>query len=153
MDGVCSPDCGQTWDSRGFGEALDDLWPALTPQRLLEDLFADPARLASAAPTLPAAERAALLREPGGLTAADVPLLDEAAELLGQDERVARALSAREQAQRVAYAQGVLDIAAGSRDPSDEVLSVADLLDKRMVSPLRACTDRPPVCAELAARR
>jgi len=125
MDGVCSPDCGQTWDSRGFGEALDDLGPALTPQRLLEDLFA----------------------------AADVPLLDEAAELLGQDERVARALSAREQAQRVAYAQGVLDIAAGSRDPSDEVLSVADLLDKRMVSPLRACTDRPPVCAELAARR
>ena len=101
MDGVCSPDCGQTWDSRGFGEALDDLWPALTPQRLLEDLFA----------------------------AADVPLLDEAAELLGQDERVARALSAREQAQRVAYDQGVLDIAAGSRDPSDEVLSVADLLD------------------------
>ena len=38
MDGVCSPDCGQTWDSRGFGEALDDLGPALTPQRLLDQV-------------------------------------------------------------------------------------------------------------------
>ena len=49
-----------------------------------EELFADPARLAAAAPALTAAERAALLREPGGWSAADVPLLDEAAELLGR---------------------------------------------------------------------
>jgi len=114
---------------RGVRARLDDLWPSLTPQRLLEELFADPARIARAAPGLAAAERAALRREPGGWTAADVPLLDEAAELLGQDQRAARARSAREQAQRVAYAQGVLDIAAGSRDPGEEVLSVGDLLD------------------------
>jgi DNA helicase IV len=60
---------------------------------------------------------------------ADVPLLDEAAELLGEDQRAAQVRSAREQAQRVAYAQGVLDIAVGSRDSSEEVLSVGDLLD------------------------
>lgn len=72
---------------------LDDLWPLLTPRRLLSELFADPARLLGAAPDLPAAERTALVREPGGRTAADVPLLDEAAELLGQDERVAQARS------------------------------------------------------------
>jgi hypothetical protein len=36
--------------------------------------------------------------------------------------------SVRQQAQRVACAQGVLDITAGSRDLSGEVLSVADLL-------------------------
>jgi DNA helicase IV len=113
----------------GVRARLDDPWPALTPQRLLEELFADLARLAVAAPALPAPERAALRREPGGWTAADVPLLDEAAELLGQDERAARARSAREQGQRVAYAQGVLDIASGSRDSSEEVLSVGDLLD------------------------
>jgi DNA helicase IV len=114
---------------RGVRARLDDLWPSLTPQRLLEELFADPARLARAAPSLPAAERAALRREPGGLTAADVPLLDEAAELLGQDQRAARERSAREQAQRVAYAQGVLDIALGSRDSGEEVLGVGDLLN------------------------
>jgi DNA helicase IV len=113
----------------GVRARLDDLWPALTPQRLLEELFASPERLAAAAPNLTAAERAALLREPGGWSAADVPLLDEAAELLGRDERAARARSAREQAQRAAYAQGVLDIAAGSGDCGDEVLSAADLLD------------------------
>jgi DNA helicase IV len=119
----------ELWADPGVRARLDDLWPALTPQRLLAELFADPARLAVAAPALTAAERAALLREPGGWSAADVPLLDEAAELLGRDERTARTRSAREQAQRVAYAQGVLDIAAGSGDPGDEVLSAADLLN------------------------
>jgi DNA helicase IV len=116
----------------GVRARLDDLWPALTPQRLLEELFSDPARLAFAAPSLSAAERAALVRDPGGWSAADVPLLDKAAELLGQDERAARVRSAREEAQRVAYAQGVLDIAAGSGDPGDlgdEVLRAGDLLD------------------------
>jgi hypothetical protein len=73
----------------------------ITARFSVSHLIADPARLASAAPTLPAAERAALRREPGGWTAADVPLLDEAAELLGQDERAARV---REQARRVACA-------------------------------------------------
>src|SRR6185437_3166454 len=114
---------------RGVRARLDDLWPLLTPQRLLEELFADPARIARAAPGLTAGERAALRREPGGWSAADVPLLDEAAELLGQDQRAGQARSAREQAQRVAYAQGVLDIAFGSRDSGEEVLSVGDLLD------------------------
>jgi DNA helicase IV len=119
----------ELWADPGVRAWLEDLWPALTPQRLLEELFADPALLAAAAPGLLTAERAALLREPGGWTAADVPLLDEAAELLGRDERAARARSAHEQAQRVRYAQGVLDIAAGSGDSGGEVLRAADLLD------------------------
>ncbi len=110
---------------------LNNLWPALTPQRLLEELFADPVRLAVVAPDLTQAERAALLRDPGGWSAADVPLLDEAAQLLGQDDRADRKRSARERAQRVAYAQGVLDIAAGSGGFGDEVLTATDLLDAR----------------------
>jgi DNA helicase IV len=125
------PDLAQVrrdlWSDPAVRTWLDDLWPALTPQRLLEELFADPALLAVAAPSLPAAELSALLREPGGWSAADVPLLDEAADLLGDLAHSAR--SAHEQEQRVAYAQGVLDIAAGSGDSSDEVLSAADLLD------------------------
>src|SRR3984885_11757091 len=65
--------------------AITRLWPVLTPQRLLDDLFASPRRLAAAAPRLPAAERELLRRDPkGGWTPADVPLLDEAAELLGE---------------------------------------------------------------------
>ena len=113
-------------------------------------MIADPARLASAAPTLPAAERAALRREPVGWTAADVPLLDEAAELLGQDERAARV---REQARRVACVQGVLDITAGSRDLSGEVLSVADLLDAGELAARREVPDHQTMAGRAAADR
>ncbi|WP_199536625.1 HelD family protein [Spongiactinospora gelatinilytica] len=116
----------------GVRAALDALWPVLTPQRLLDELFADPDRLAGLAPGLSAAERAALVRRPGGWTAADVPLLDEAAELLGADDRAAGVRAARERARRVAYAQEVLDIDAGARtggDETAEVLTAADLLD------------------------
>jgi DNA helicase IV len=102
---------------------------------------------------LPAAERAALRREPGRWTAADVPLLDEAAELLGQDERAARVRSAREQAQRVACAQGVLDITAGSRDLSGEVLSVADVLDAGELAARREATDHQTMAERAAADR
>ena len=73
-----------------------------------------------------------------------MPLLDEAAELLGRDERAVRARSARERAQRVAYAQGVLDIAAGSGDSSDEVLSAADLLDAAELAARHEAPDHRP---------
>jgi DNA helicase IV len=64
--------------------AIDALWPGLRPQQFLADLFAEPARLAAAAPGLSPAERAVLFRETAGAwTPSDVPLLDEVAELLG----------------------------------------------------------------------
>lgn len=108
---------------------LEWLWPALTPQRLLEELFADPRGLAEAAPRLTADERELLLREPGGgWSPADVPLLDEAAELLGEDRRAEQARRAREHARRIEYAQGVLDIARGSRAAEEENLDEAELL-------------------------
>ncbi len=132
---------------------LDDLWPALTPQRLLEELFADPARLAAAAPALTAAERAALLREPGGWSTADVPLLDEAAELLGRDDRAGRVRAARERARSVAYAQGVLDIAAGSSGSDDEVLTAADLLDAADLAARHEAAGRRSVAERAAADR
>ncbi|HUN34578.1 MAG TPA: helicase [Trebonia sp.] len=119
----------ELWADPDVRAQLDELWPALTPQRLLAELFASPARLAVAAPGLSEAERAALRRQPGAWSTADVPLLDEAAELLGQDERATQLRSARQRAQRIAYAQGVLDIAAGSSGSDREVLRVSDLLD------------------------
>jgi DNA helicase IV len=119
-------------------EALDWLWPVLTPEELLADLWASEERIASAAPSFTAAQRAALLREPDAdWTPADVPLLDELAELLGEDERAAGARAERERLEQLDYAEGVLEIAAGSRsiDSEDEkdidleALSVADLID------------------------
>jgi DNA helicase IV len=109
---------------------LDWLWPILTPQRLLSDLFASADLIAAAAPRLTRAERASLLRRRGSdWTPADVPLLDEAAELLGEDDRAVRAAARQRRRAEVEYASGVLDII--SRDPDDdpEILMGADLLD------------------------
>src|SRR6202035_6082033 len=91
-------------------------------------------RLATAAPGLSQAERDALLREPGAgqasdWTPADVPLLDEAAELLGEDDRGAKAAAERRRRAQVAYAAGVLDIMSRDLDDDPEVLMGADLLD------------------------
>jgi DNA helicase IV len=118
---------------------LDELWPILTPQRLLLDLFTDPDRLDSAAPQLTADERALLLRPAGarGWTVADVPLLDEAAELLGEPPQVpaAQTLADRRRQEQQEYAEGALDILTGSRsidleDEDDpELLLATDLLD------------------------
>lgn len=115
--------------------AIDQLWPLLTPQRLVADFLAAPEEF------LPA-EDAAAVRRPvtRRWTVADVPLLDEAAELLGEDDRLARERAQRERERQIAYAQGVLDVSYASRtyefedkeedDPeSSEVLSAHDIID------------------------
>src|ERR671932_29182 len=58
---------------------IDDLWPVLTPERLLTELFADPARVAAATPGWDDATRALLHRRPRGSvwTPDDVPLIEE----------------------------------------------------------------------------
>ncbi|HYY12305.1 MAG TPA: UvrD-helicase domain-containing protein, partial [Kineosporiaceae bacterium] len=73
------------------------LWMPLTAQRLVEDLFARPERLAAAAGgILSAAEQRLLRREKGApWTVSDVPLLDEAAELIGADVTALAAAQAR----------------------------------------------------------
>src|SRR5260221_1796560 len=109
---------------------IERLWPILPPQRLLADLFASADRLAAAARRLTAAERVSLLRDPASdWTPADVPLLDEAAELLGEDDRAAKAAAERRRRAQVAYASGVLDIISRDLDDDPEILMGADLLD------------------------
>ncbi|MBO3096172.1 HelD family protein [Cellulomonas dongxiuzhuiae] len=92
--------------------ALNLAWMPLTPQRLLTDLWTKPYRLDAAAPELSAHERALLARPADApWTPADVPLLDEAAELLGEDDQAARAQAradAERQAADVEYARQVL---------------------------------------------
>ncbi|MFD8230036.1 HelD family protein [Streptomyces massasporeus] len=115
--------------------AVDQLWPVLTPQRLVADFLAAPEEFLSA-------EDAEAVRRPvtRRWTVADVPLLDEAAELLGDDDRLARERAARERQEQIAYAQGVLEVSYASRtyefedkeedDPEgSEVLSAHDIID------------------------
>ncbi|GAA0441176.1 ATP-binding domain-containing protein [Leifsonia naganoensis] len=63
---------------------LNTAWLPLTPQKLLQDLYARPAWLAELTPRWTDEQRAALARDRSApFTVSDVPLLDEAAELLG----------------------------------------------------------------------
>ncbi len=66
-------------------EAIEEMWPVLTPQRLLRDLFSDPSALRRAtARVLTDEETDALIRpEDHAWTPADVALLDEARVMLG----------------------------------------------------------------------
>lgn len=81
--------------------ALNTAWLPLTPEKLLRDLYARPQWLESLTPDWSAAERALLLRERSAeFTVSDIPLLDEAAELLGEVEIENAALLREEKLQR-----------------------------------------------------
>lgn len=80
---------------------LNLCWMPRSPRNLLEDLFSKPGYLAEVAPGLTQQERRLLQRLPGSeFTVADVPLLDEAAELLGELDESAGREEARRNAQR-----------------------------------------------------
>jgi DNA helicase IV len=102
------------WDETPVQRGLDALWPLLTPARLVAGLLASEGAIASAAPEFSGPERARLLRSRSSeWTVADVPLLDEAAELLGTDDsaqRRARRIVERERREEAKYAREVLEI-------------------------------------------
>ncbi|GAA0592264.1 AAA family ATPase [Kutzneria viridogrisea] len=110
--------------------AIDKLWPVLTPEQLLTDLFGSAKRLGATSRALSKQDRDLLLREPGAeWTPADAPLLDEAAELLGEDDRAAKAAAAAKRRRDLAYAQGVLDILDLQDEADPDVLMAVDMLD------------------------
>ncbi len=132
--------------------ALAELWPELTPEQLLADLYADPIALEIAAPQLSRAERDRLYREPGhGWTGADVLLLDEAAEYLGVDDAEERAIDEAEAARSKAYAEGVLEILSRDIDDDPEVLMAFDLIDPSRLAERQVAGDGLSVAERAAA--
>ncbi|MEB3961666.1 AAA family ATPase [Streptomyces kunmingensis] len=116
--------------------AIEDLWPTLTAERVVADFLAEPVGMAD--------EDAAALRRPvtgpADWTPADVPLLDEAAELIGYDDAAERAAAEAARQERIAYAQGVLDLSRGSEtyefedEDESEVLAAHDIVDADRVA-------------------
>jgi DNA helicase IV len=100
-------------DNREVRIALNLAWLPLAPEQLLRDLFSRPYLLDHAAARLTRVERDLLRRSSDApFTDADVPLLDEAAELLGDlpgGEEASNVPSTDE----IEYARGVLDIFGG----------------------------------------
>lgn len=106
--------------------ALNLCWMPTTPHGLLERLYARPELLARHSPKFTQAERDLLYREPGSAwTIADVPVLDELAELLGPHEeaetrraRLERQASEREQLEFAQTAIEAQDLGDGMVDAS-----------------------------------
>lgn len=113
--------------ARDVRVALNLCWMPVTAEKVLATLWANPTRLAEAAPRLSRRERELLFRPEGEpWTPADIPLLDEAAELVGDDDQVRRAQEAQDRARReqeIAYAEEVLANTGSSALVSAELLA------------------------------
>jgi DNA helicase IV len=101
-------------DHDAFTAALDQLWPILTPETLLAQLYTSAERLraAGADPTLWRADGDAW-------TVSDVPLLDELVDLLGRD-KAADQTAERERKLEAEYAANVLDNMISREDLMDD---------------------------------
>ncbi|MBT1172263.1 AAA family ATPase [Bifidobacterium sp. MA2] len=91
--------------------ALNLAWLPMTGPWLLDDMLSKPAKLRRYAPWLSDEDVAELTRPKGSpLTRSDVPLLDEALELLGDDPKVAskRRREEAQQAEALRFAQDTL---------------------------------------------
>ncbi|MFJ7942296.1 HelD family protein [Streptomyces sp. NPDC096354] len=138
--------------------AITSLWPPLTPQEFLAGYLEEPTHLAE--------DDAELLRraEKATWTPADVPLLDEAAELLGTDDSASRAAAEAERARQIAYAQGVLDVSYASRtyefedkedidEDASEVLAAHDIIDAERFAERQEEADHRSAAERAAADR
>ena len=119
-------------DSVDVRREINLCWMPWTPERLVRRLFSDDRRLSLAAPWLSAEERALLMRPTDSpWEYGDVPILDEAAELLGVDDepaRLAAQRAERESAAELAYARDVVA-------QSGSGMVTADMLVERYAGP------------------
>ncbi|WP_285726321.1 HelD family protein [Psychromicrobium xiongbiense] len=140
--------------ARDVRVALNLAWMPMTPEKLLTELFAKPALLEAAAPQLSEAERELLYRDPeSGWTEADVPLLDEAAELLGEldggkaSEAAAREASRRRDLDNAEHAlenmhQSMADAGVDGMLTAEDLAAFNAAGEERLNPAERAVTDR-----------
>jgi DNA helicase IV len=143
--------------------AIDELWPQLTPERFLADYLEDPTHLPEAEADAIRRVHASRPERPARWewTPADVPLLDEAAELLGEDDSARRAAEEALRQEQIAYAQGVLDLSYGSRtqefedrdDEDSERLAAHDLIDAERLADRQEEADHRTAAERAAADR
>ena len=140
--------------ARDVRVALNLCWMPMTPEKLISDLFSKPGQLEAAAPELSDEELDLLRRRADApWTEADVPLLDEAAELLGElDASAGRENAMREEQRKrdLANAESAIANTEGFLEDSGAhgILSAEDLADhnavgeQRLTAADRAAVDR-----------
>lgn len=95
--------------SRDVRRLLNLCWMPLTPTGLVQDLLSKPKYLVDAAPMLSATDIRALLRAPNApFTVADIPLIDEAAELLGESMVTSAGTSSKRNQRNLETAEAAL---------------------------------------------
>ncbi|MGX5717555.1 HelD family protein [Arthrobacter sp. MAHUQ-56] len=130
--------------------ALNLCWMPMTPEKLISDLFSKPEILEFCTPNLTPAERA-LLQRPADApwTESDVPLLDEAAELLGElDPAAGRGLAQQEHDRARDLANAKQTLVNMEAAGVDALMSAEDLVEQnqeriaRQTAAERATSDR-----------
>lgn len=126
--------------------ALDEFWPELTPEQVLADLYEHAEEIASEydEDTIRGLQATPPVELDGGQilwTAADAPLLDELADMLGIiDDEAAEKAEREEWLAKIAEAQDALDILTGSatQDLDDgfapEILMAYDVIDAEQLA-------------------
>lgn len=140
--------------SPDFVAAVDELWPELTPHALLADFFGSRERLAAADGVLSPGEREALFRpEEDAWTISDVPLLDEAVELLGTD-RSAERRTERDRRAQAEYARGVFELLKLDREEVEDFeLVAADVINPEGLAERAAERDERDLAERAAVDR
>ncbi|MFD1148382.1 UvrD-helicase domain-containing protein [Saccharothrix hoggarensis] len=124
--------------------AVAELWPVLTPRTLLADLYAG----RCFALGYPELHR----DDPRAWTVSDVPLLDEAAELLGTTGEAERRAE-EERRRAVEYAQGVLHVIDTDQAMYEEELRAVDLVDAEWLADRHTAVDHRVLAERAAADR
>ena len=136
-------------DAPAVRGVLDMLWPEFTPQQLLTQLYQQPGLL-----DLADDERAAIGRDtPEPWTAADVPLLDELAEILGPLEATLRAADRRradEEAERAEALEYATQLVAKLTE--DEAIAVPFLEKEAFTAWIADRNAAPAAGGELTER-
>jgi DNA helicase IV len=131
-------------DNDKFIAALDELWPILTPETLLAQLYTSRDRLRAAG-----ADEALFRADGDEWTVSDVPLLDELVDQLGSDKPADDAAE-RERRAEAEYAAGVLDSMISREDLMDDedhllaqdMLYAEDLADRFVERDTRELAER-----------
>ncbi|MBI3228582.1 MAG: helicase [Mycolicibacterium cosmeticum] len=131
-------------ESAAFHAAINQLWPLLTPESLLSQLYSSQERLKAAG-----ADESLWRADGAAWTVSDVPLLDELVDLLGRD-RAADKAAARERKRQEDYAKGVLDLMVTREELMDDedrllaqdVLAAEDLADRFVERDTRDLVER-----------
>ncbi|MFC4947795.1 AAA family ATPase [Pseudonocardia sp. GCM10023141] len=139
-------------DHPGFQQAIDALWPVLTPERLLADLYGSRERLAAISTDV---DLTVLHRDVAeAWTVSDAPLLDEAVEVLGAvPYQPAPTADAAEDGAAddgtadddAVFAEGVLEIFENYDRDDDESLRAVDVIDAARLAERNAAADHRTV--------